>query len=49
MKHVLQIIEDIKNLEINSSSFGSIRNPRHNYLFIPQMSSQRREYIPIGF
>ena len=50
MKYVLQIIEDIKKFRDKTPHlFGSIRNPKHNYLFIPQMSSQRREYIPIGF
>lgn len=50
MKFVLQIIEDIKKIrEKNPHLFGSIRNVKNDYLFIPQMSSQRREYIPIGF
>ncbi len=50
MKFVLQIIEDIKKFRDKTPHlFGSIRNPKNNYLFVPQMSSQRREYIPIGF
>lgn len=50
MKYVLQIIEDIKKFRDKTPHlFGSIRNPKHDYLFIPQLSSERREYIPIGF
>jgi hypothetical protein len=50
MKYILQIIEEIKKFrEKTPHLFGSIRNPKYDYLFIPQMSSQRREYIPIGF
>jgi hypothetical protein len=29
--------------------FGEIRQPRTDYLLIPRHSSERREYIPIGF
>jgi hypothetical protein len=50
MKYVLQIIEDIKKFRDKTPHlFGSIRNPKNDYLFIPQLSSERREYIPIGF
>ncbi|MCT7470462.1 N-6 DNA methylase [Aliarcobacter cryaerophilus] len=50
MKYVLQIIEDIKKFRDKTPHlFGSIRNPKNDYLFIPQLSTERREYIPIGF
>ena len=50
MKYVLQIIEDIKKFRDKTPHlFGSIRNPKFDYLFVPQLSSERREYIPIGF
>lgn len=50
MKYVLQIIEDIKKFRDKTPHlFGSIRNPKNDYLFIPQLSSERREHIPIGF
>lgn len=29
--------------------FGEIRQPTSNYLFVPSVSSERREFIPIGF
>ena len=29
--------------------FGEIRQPKSNYLIIPRVSSERREYIPIGY
>ncbi len=29
--------------------FGEIRQPNKNYLAIPEVSSENREYIPIGF
>ena len=31
------------------SQFQSIRQPEVDFLFIPQISSERRKYIPIGF
>lgn len=29
--------------------FGEIRQPKNNYLVFPEVSSERRKYIPIGF
>lgn len=50
MKYVLQIIEEIRQFRDKTPHlFGSIRVPKYDYLFIPQLSSERREYIPIGF
>jgi len=49
MKYVLERIENIKKFRENPHLFGSIRKPKNDYLFIPQMSSSIREYIPIGF
>ena len=33
----------------NPMSFGELRQPKKNYLFIPKTSSENRFYIPIGF
>lgn len=33
----------------NSKCFTEDRQPKTNYLAIPRVSSERREYIPIGF
>lgn len=49
LKHVLERVQNIKLFRENSHLFGSIRKPKNDYLFIPQMSSAVREYIPIGF
>ncbi|MFY8178091.1 MAG: type IIL restriction-modification enzyme MmeI, partial [Limnohabitans sp.] len=29
--------------------FGEVRQPQYQYLFVPKTSSERREYVPIGF
>jgi hypothetical protein len=29
--------------------FGEIRQPRGDYVIVPRVSSERREYVPIGF
>ncbi|RLA07043.1 MAG: class I SAM-dependent DNA methyltransferase [Gammaproteobacteria bacterium] len=50
MKSVLKIIDEIRQFrDKNPHLFSNIRKPQHNYLFIPQLSSEKREYIPIGF
>jgi hypothetical protein len=38
-----------KQLAKSPQLFGEIRQPNNNYLFIPKVSSQNRQYIPIGF
>jgi hypothetical protein len=40
-----------RTLEIakTPSQFGEIRQPTTNYLLIPKVSSERRNYLPIGF
>ncbi|RLD54747.1 MAG: class I SAM-dependent DNA methyltransferase, partial [Bacteroidetes bacterium] len=42
-------VQNIKKFRDNPHLFGSIRKPKNDYLFVPQMSSAIREYIPIGF
>ncbi|MCK4983465.1 MAG: class I SAM-dependent DNA methyltransferase, partial [Victivallaceae bacterium] len=50
MKHVLKIIETIKLFRDKTPHlFGSIRKPKSKFLFVPQMSSSNRIYIPIGY
>ena len=49
LKHVLERVHNIKEFRDNPHLFGSIRKPKKDYLFVPQMSSAIREYIPIGF
>ena len=49
LKYVLERVENIKQFRENAHLFGSIRKPKNDYLFIPQMSSSNRKYIPIGF
>jgi hypothetical protein len=50
MKFVTERISEIKKFRPeNPHLFESIRQPINDYLFIPQMSSSNREYIPIGF
>ena len=49
LKYVLQRVQNIKQFRENAHLFGSIRKPKNDYLFIPQMSSSNRKYIPIGF
>ncbi len=38
-----------KVLAATPSLFGEIRQPNDNYLAVPKVSSERRQYIPIGF
>ncbi|CAD5946834.1 Putative DNA methyltransferase YeeA [Planktothrix agardhii] len=61
MPHVLERIEKVKQMRSEStkiptqasaqtpSVFTEIRQPNTNYLAIPEVSSERRKYIPIGF
>ena len=37
-----------RKIAATSYLFGEIRQPKYPYLLIPKVSSQRREYIPIG-
>lgn len=41
--------ETTKNLAKYSSLFGEIRQPESNYLLLPKVSSENREFMPIGF
>lgn len=41
--------EATKKLADKPMLFGEIRQPSTNYLLIPKVSSERRNYIPIGF
>lgn len=38
-----------KKLAVMPYRFGEIRQPKSKYLIIPKVSSERRDYIPIGF
>ena len=38
-----------RSLARSPSLFGEIRQPKSNYLAFPEVSSELREYIPIGF
>ncbi|WP_334310503.1 class I SAM-dependent DNA methyltransferase [Nodularia spumigena] len=61
MPHVLERIEKVKQMRLASTKlptkasaqtpfvFTEIRQPNTNYLAIPEVSSERRKYIPIGF
>ena len=61
MPHVLQRIENVRNFRLKSKSSGTIKLAQmptrfhveniltSTYLLIPRVSSERREYIPIGF
>jgi len=60
-KSIMKRIEKVREFRLNSTSkstikcantptlFQGIRQPNSSYLFIPQLSSERRIYIPIGF
>ncbi|MCW7475546.1 class I SAM-dependent DNA methyltransferase [Leptospira levettii] len=41
--------EATRKLAESPSLFGEIRQPKFNYLLIPGVSSENREYIPIGY
>lgn len=60
MPDILARIEKVREFRANSTSastrsyklhhlFQQIHQPDSNYLIIPSVSSERREYIPIGF
>ncbi|MCC6493280.1 MAG: hypothetical protein IT424_09685 [Pirellulales bacterium] len=38
-----------RELAARPALFGEIRQPKSRYLLVPSVSSERREYIPIGF
>jgi len=58
---VMQRIEKVKTfrnqsnrlatqkLAASSSLFGELRQPKSQYLFVPKTSSERRDFVPIGF
>jgi hypothetical protein len=58
---VMHRVEQVKNFRNQSnrlatqkladtpSLFGEIRQPQSQYLFVPKTSSERREFVPIGF
>ncbi|MBR5912972.1 MAG: hypothetical protein IKZ58_01230 [Selenomonadaceae bacterium] len=60
-KFIYERVKAVKEFRLKSSSaktrkdseiphlFQKIVQPKENFLFIPQVSSERREYIPIGF
>jgi len=50
MKKVRERIDEVRKFRPkNPALFGTIRRPEKKYLFVPQMSSENRVYIPIGF
>ena len=61
MPHAMQRVQNVKELRLASKSkptnkiaetprrFHVENMPRDNFLVIPEVSSERREYIPIGF
>jgi hypothetical protein len=50
MKSVVALVSEIKKIRIEAPHlFESIRKPQSDFLFIPQMSSANREFVPIGF
>lgn len=57
MPNTLKIVEEVKNeresknhkLKDYPRAFVKLSIPENDYLFIPQVSSERRKYIPIGF
>jgi hypothetical protein len=50
MKLVTERVYEIKKFRpLNPHLYGSIRKPESQFLFVPQMSSENRNYIPIGF
>lgn len=60
-KYLKSIIEKVHDHRVNSRRpatkklaetpwlFGEIRHPYQNYILIPGVSSEKREYIPIGY
>lgn len=61
LKHVLERVERVKTFRLQSGRpetkkladtptlFGEIRQPTSDYLIIPKVSSETRQYIPIGY
>ncbi|MFZ4857154.1 MAG: class I SAM-dependent DNA methyltransferase [Desulfuromonadaceae bacterium] len=61
MPHVLKRVEAVKEMRLKSSKeptrqsaatpsvFGEIRQPAADFVAIPEVSSERRVYVPIGF
>ena len=51
VKQFRELSSKARTLEIarTPSLFGEIRQPATNYLLIPKVSSERRNYLPIGF
>jgi hypothetical protein len=41
--------EATKQLSATPTLFGEVRQPRQKYLFVPKTSSEKRQFIPIGF
>lgn len=60
-KYLLEKIEKVREYREKSSrkqtkelakipyQFGEIRQPKTDYILIPRVSSEKREYVPIGF
>ena len=50
MKFVLERVAEVKKIRsVNPHLFAGIRKPQSKFLFIPQMSSENRDIVPIGF
>jgi hypothetical protein len=61
MPRVLERVQAVKRMRLASTDkqtradaqtptlFQKIRQPRSNFLLIPSVSSERRDYVPIGF
>lgn len=61
MPHCLQRVEAVRNFRLSSKSPGTVKladrptrfhvenMPKGNYIVIPQVSSQNRRYIPMGY
>lgn len=61
MPYVLQRVNNVKKIRSESTRkatqdlaqypalFGEIRQPTSNYILIPRVSSENRDYIPMGF
>jgi hypothetical protein len=61
LPHILNRVEKVKQMRLESTSlttreaadrptfFFTVAQPSSNYLVLPEVSSERRQYIPIGF
>ena len=54
LKSVVEIRKSTKTIAVQKQAetpmlFSQIRQPKNNYLFVPETSSENRHYIPIGF